>query len=295
MIFGSRAMLPADERDEFLKAGYALAAIDCRLAPETKLPEILKDVDDAYRWVHEKGPGLFGADPQHIAMTGQSAGAYLPLIAGVRGRARPQAIVSFHEYGNISGDWYSRPNVFYLRQPRVTKEAAVKVLSKRVISESPIQPREEFYVYCRQYGLWPSEVAGINSHTKARRLRALNPEDLVTRSYPSTLLLQGDQDTDVPFEMSLRMEEALTRQGVEHRLYRMVGFDHLFDVFPQGLPPKGSPIGLQDPKGCASVSCCDVVPCKVYETDLETDCWAVIRKVRRPREIARREGTEDKR
>jgi hypothetical protein len=44
------------------------------------------------------------------------------------------------------------------------------------------------------------------------------------------------------------MENVLTRQGVEHRLYRMVGFDHMFDVFPDGLPPKGNPIGLQNPK-----------------------------------------------
>ena len=122
------------------------------------------------------------------------------------------------------------------------------MLSKRVISESPIRPREDFYVYCRQYGLWPSEVAGINPQTKPQALQAFNPEDLITHSYPPTLLLQGDQDTDVPFQMSLRMENVLTRQRVEHRLYRMVGFDHLFDVFPDGLPPKGNPIGLQNPK-----------------------------------------------
>jgi dipeptidyl aminopeptidase/acylaminoacyl peptidase len=130
----------------------------------------------------------------------------------------------------------------------VTKEVALGVLSKRVISESPIRPREDFYVYCRQYGLLPSEVAGINSQTEPQKLQAFNPEDLVTHAYPPTLLLHGDQDTDVPFQMSLRMENALTRQGVEHRLYRMLGFDHLFDVFPDGLPPKGNPIGLQNPK-----------------------------------------------
>jgi dipeptidyl aminopeptidase/acylaminoacyl peptidase len=60
--------------------------------------------------------------------------------------------------------------------------------------------------------------------------------------------LQGDQDTDVPFQMSVRMDKVLTRQGVEHRLYRMEGFDHLFDVFPDGLPPNGKPIGLRNPK-----------------------------------------------
>jgi acetyl esterase/lipase len=248
LIFGSRQMLPPDERDEFLNAGYVLVAIDYRLAPETKLTEILKDVDDAYSWVQDKGTALFHADPQHVAVIGQSAGAYLALMAGIRGRPTPKAIVSFYGYGNISGDWYSRPSMSFLRRPRVTRDVALGVLSKRVISESPIRPREDFYVYCRQQGLWPSEVAGINPRTESQKLQAFNPEDLVTHAYPPTLLLQGDQDTDVPFQMSLRMDKVLTRQGVAHRLYRMVGFDHLFDVFPDGLPPKGNPTGLRNPK-----------------------------------------------
>jgi acetyl esterase/lipase len=248
LIFGSRGMLPPDERNEFLKAGYVLVAIDYRLAPETKLTEILKDVDDAYKWVCDKGPTLFHADPQHVAVIGQSAGAYLALMAGIRCRPTPQAIVSFYGYGNISGDWYSRPSMYFLRRPRVTKEVALAGLSKRALSESPIRPREDFYVYCRQNGLWPTEVAGIHPRVEPQKLRAFNPEDLVTHAYPPTLLLQGDQDTDVPFEMSLRMDNVLARQGVQHRLYRMVGFDHLFDVFPDGLPPKGNSIGLQNPK-----------------------------------------------
>src|SRR6516162_1669907 len=41
LIFGSRTMLPADERDEFLRSGYIVVSIDYRLAPETKLPAIL--------------------------------------------------------------------------------------------------------------------------------------------------------------------------------------------------------------------------------------------------------------
>ena len=125
LIFGNRGMLPPDERDEFLKAGYVLVAIDYRLAPETKLTEILKDVDDAYKWVQDKGPALFHVDPQHVAVIGQSAGAYLALMAGIRGRPSPKAIVSFYGYGNISGDWYSRPSLYYLRRPRVTKEVAL--------------------------------------------------------------------------------------------------------------------------------------------------------------------------
>jgi hypothetical protein len=84
LIFGNREALPADEREQLLQAGYVVVAIDYRLGPETKLPEILTDVEDAYRWIQEKGHTLFSADPQRVAIVGQSAGAYLALMAGVR-------------------------------------------------------------------------------------------------------------------------------------------------------------------------------------------------------------------
>ncbi len=97
LIFGSRGMLPADEREQFLLAGYVVVAIDYRLGPETKLAEILRDVEDAYRWVQEKGSGLFSADPKRVAVVGQSAGAYLALMAGIL--VHPSPTQSFHFMG----------------------------------------------------------------------------------------------------------------------------------------------------------------------------------------------------
>ena len=41
---------------ELLDAGCAIVSIDYRLAPETKLPEILGDVVDAHAWVRGKAP-----------------------------------------------------------------------------------------------------------------------------------------------------------------------------------------------------------------------------------------------
>lgn len=248
LIFGSRSMLPADELARFLKAGFVVVSIDYRLAPETRLPDILKDVDDAVDWVRAKGPSLFRADPGRVALVGQSAGAYLAIMEGIRARPRVQAIVSFYGYGNISGKWYSSPDAFFLRQRRVAREEALKVVGSTVLSESPPDPRSVFYVYCRQTGLWPEEVVGIDPHTNSMKYAPYNPEKLVTPSYPPTFLLHGDRDTDVPFEMSERMAASLKRQGVPYHFYRMKGFNHLFDVFPDGPPPRGHAIGLGNPE-----------------------------------------------
>ena len=52
------------------------------MAPETKLPLIIEDIQDAYKWVIEMGPKLFHTDPEKIAIIGHSAGGYLTLVAG---------------------------------------------------------------------------------------------------------------------------------------------------------------------------------------------------------------------
>ena len=252
LIFGSRTMLPEDERDEFLRSGYIVVSIDYRLAPETKLPSILEDVEDAYRWVREKGPGLFQCDPERLAVVGASAGAYLALMAGARFHPSPKVIVSFYGYGDIAGPWYSQPSPYYLSQPRVAKEAALQVISRNEISEAPIEPRVNFYIYCRQNGLWPKQVAGFDPLKQSENLIAYSPDHLVKPGYPPTMLLHGDRDTDVPFQLSERMAAALEQQNIEHRLYRMRGFDHLFDVSPNGLPPAGKAIGLQNPQVAAA-------------------------------------------
>ena len=209
LIMGSREMLPADERERFRDTGFVVVAIDYRLAPETKLPEILKDVEDAHRWVREEGPRLFQVDPNRIAAVGASAGGYLALMAGARVRPALQAVVSFYGYGDIAGEWYSHPSPFYRKQQLVTRADAYKAVGTRVISESPATTRNDFYVYCRQNGLWPREVVGFKPTTSSETLATYSVERLVTPAYPATLLLHGNKDVDVPFEMSERMAACL--------------------------------------------------------------------------------------
>ena len=247
LIMGSREMLPADERERFRDTGFVVVAIDYRLAPETKLPEILKDVEDAHRWVREEGPRLFQVDPNRIAAVGASAGGYLALMAGARVRPALQAVVSFYGYGDIAGEWYSHPSPFYRKQQLVTRADAYKAVGTRVISESPPTTRNDFYVYCRQNGLWPREVVAFKPTTSSETLATYSVERLVTPAYPATLLLHGNKDVDVPFEMSERMAAVFKRQGVVHRLYRLEGFNLAFDVFSE-YPPQGLPAGLDRPK-----------------------------------------------
>lgn len=42
-----------------LDEGYALVSIDYRLAPETKLPALIEDIEDAFRWLRQEGRPRF--------------------------------------------------------------------------------------------------------------------------------------------------------------------------------------------------------------------------------------------
>jgi acetyl esterase/lipase len=252
LIFGDRGRVRPDQLQRYLQAGYVVVSIDYRLAPETKLPDILEDLRDAYSWVREKGPELFSINSDRIALVGNSAGGYLTLMAGFSVTPRPKALVSFYGYGDISGAWTIRPDPHYLTLERVTKEDAYKVVGGKVLSESPLFPRVMFYNYTRQNGLWAREVAALDPDKEPEKLEPYSPIRHVTNAYPPTLLLHGDKDTDVPFEESARMAAALKEVGVPHQLIRMHNYDHLFDVFPTGWTPDAEPLGLKDPKVAAA-------------------------------------------
>ena len=252
LIFGNRGSVRPDQLQRYLQAGFALISIDYRLAPETKLPDILEDLRDAYHWVWEKGPRLFWIDPDRIALVGNSAGGYLALMAGFSVTPRPKALVSFYGYGDITGAWTVRPDSNYLKLEPVPRAEAYRAVGRKVLSESPLFPRVTYYNYVRQHGLWSREVAALDPGKDLERLRELSPARHVTKESPPTLLLHGDKDTDVPFEESVRMAAALEKLGVPHRLVRMHDYDHLFDVFPTGFTSDAEPIGLKDPKVAAA-------------------------------------------
>lgn len=229
LIMGGRYPIQMDLFEPLLDRGFAVVSIDYRLAPETKLPEIIKDIQDACRWVRENGPALFGADPERIGVQGGSAGGYLTLMAGFCVSPRPKALVSYYGYGDLIGDWYSRPDPFYCSQPPVSKDAAYSAVGKDVPCGNPQgKRRNEFYLYCRQHGLWPKEVTGFDPVVQADLFKPYCPLQNVTRDYPPTLLAHGDKDTDVPYEQSVLMDAALTHAGVEHEFITLHNAGHGF-------------------------------------------------------------------
>ncbi len=212
-----------------LEEGYVVVSIDYRLAPETKLPSIVEDLEDAFAWVHDRGAELFNADTSRIAVMGGSAGGYLALTAGFRAEPRPTVVVSFWGYGDLVGDWLSRPSDHPRHNQReISAEEAYAQVDGPPISEPPDREGDGwiFFNYTRQNGLWPLEVSGWDPHTEVERFYPFMPVKNVTSDYPPTMLIHGTDDTDVPFEQSQMMASEFEEHGVAYELVTVPGAEH---------------------------------------------------------------------
>jgi acetyl esterase/lipase len=234
LIVGSREWLASEQMATYLDAGYVVIAVDYRLAPETKLDEIVGDVEDAYAWVRTEGPELFQIDPDRVAVVGHSAGGYLALTAGHRLEPRPRALVSFYGYGDVTGTWIAEPDPTYLDRPVVSRDEAFAAIGDSVISDTEVErstdSRYPLYIHCRQQGSWPVVVSGHDPETDQQWFREYEPMLNVTPRYPPTMLIHGEADDDVPYERSVLVANELERHGVEHEFLTDPAWGHMFDA-----------------------------------------------------------------
>jgi len=232
LIFGSRREITAMHLEGLLESGYAVVSVDYRLAPETKLPDLFTDIETAYNWIRSVGLNLWGVDTERIGIVGQSAGGYLSLLAGQRLRPRPSAVIALYGYGDVSGSWYSEPDPHYCSEPHVHGGEARRLVGSSTVKDAPGISRIPFYIYCRQRGRWPLEVAGPELASDADALAAWCPVFNVDGRTSPTLLIHGDNDTDVPYGESVRMARALARAGRTQEFITIPRGSHGFDQNP---------------------------------------------------------------
>lgn len=227
LIMGNRQGFDRRLAAELIQRGFCIVSIDYRLAPETKLPAIIEDIQAAWKWLRSDGAEHFGVDPDRIATAGGSAGGYLTLMTGFCLDSRPRALVSYYGYGELTTPWYANPDAFYRKQPLVSEQEALSSVGQSPVTENPPgKNRGRFYLYCRQNGLWPLNVAGHDPKSENKWFDPYCPLRNVTAKYPPTRLIHGTADTDVPYEESKMMDEKLTQLGVEHELITLKDVGH---------------------------------------------------------------------
>jgi acetyl esterase/lipase len=153
----------------------------------------------------------------------------LTFTSGFRAKPRPIALVSLWGYGDLVGPWYSEPSPHPAHQQiKMSKEEAWQQVSGPPVSDARDRKGNGggFYQYCRQTGAWPKAVSGWDPKSQPEKFYPYMAVKNVTADYPTTLMIHGELDTDVPFEQSAMMDEQLEKHKVPHRLIRIAHGEH---------------------------------------------------------------------
>jgi len=84
------------------RLGYTCLACEYRLAPKSKWPAQIDDVNTALRYFHAQAADL-GVDTAKIAVSGNSAGGHLALMAAIAKDAPIAAVIAFYPPTDLLG------------------------------------------------------------------------------------------------------------------------------------------------------------------------------------------------
>jgi acetyl esterase/lipase len=178
------------------RQGYVCVASEYRLSGEAQWPAQIHDVKAALCWMRANSERL-GIDPNRIAISGNSAGGHLVLIAG----GTPN-VAEFEGEGGNPGVDTSVAAVMSFYPP--TDFGAPEKLSQAV-------------------------AALMGSNKSAEAVHNASPVNWATSDFPPTVFFHGNKDELVPVNDSLKMYRALVEAGVSAELHVYADQPHAFD------------------------------------------------------------------
>lgn len=195
---GDRAQLP-DLNHRLAARGYAVAAIDYRLAPRWQWPAQKEDTLAAITWLKQNA-GRLGFDPTRFVLLGRSAGAQIAEVAGYTAHDPAiRGVISFYGPSDM---------VFGYRNADENDAIHSPSLMRAYLGGTPEQQPARY--------------------DDASALR------FVTRDSPPTLLLHGYLDTLAWHRHDERLAARLTAAGAPNYYLRLPWATHAFDFNPDG-------------------------------------------------------------
>ena len=174
--------------DPLGRAGFAWFEINYRLAPKYHFPACIEDVEAAIRWVKAHA-AEYHVDPDRIAIAGESAGGHLVDLAAARADKSTQvaAVVSF--YG-------------------------VYDMVAQVNNESPDGNAKKLF-----------GITQLDDKTTPI-VRAASAAAYLKPGLPPFLLVHGDSDAKVSYQMDVEFRAKLLALGVPCDLITIKGGGH---------------------------------------------------------------------
>jgi carboxypeptidase Q len=175
--------------DPLSDADFAWFTINYRLAPQSKYPAAVEDVEAAIRYVKEHA-AEYNVDPKRLALIGESAGGHLVSMVGARNKpeSRVNAVVSF--YGPHD-------------------------LERRAVESHQISETVGGFLGVTE--LNPKSIAILHE---------ASPVTHVGPGMPPFLLIHGTKDEKVPYDQSPEMCEKMKAAGDSCEVFTVEGAGH---------------------------------------------------------------------
>jgi len=178
----------------YVALGYSVVNVEYRLANVSLAPAAIEDCRCALRWVvaHAKD---YNFDVGRIVVAGASAGGHLALTTGMI-----PASAGFDR------------SCYTVDEPHVA--AIVDFFGITDITDLLDGPNKKPFPES-----WPYTVQWLgNQPNRAEIAKAASPLTYVRAGVPPTISIHGDADPLVPYTHSVRLQEALQKAGVAHKL-----------------------------------------------------------------------------
>ncbi len=191
----------------YLNRGYTVFAVCHGCQPKFIIPEITKDINRAVRFVRHNA-AQWGVDPDHLGITGGSAGGHLSLTMGTQGG----------------------PGDPTAKDPIDRESSAVQAVAC-------FFPPTDFL----NYGTPGEDAVGVGilanykgafgsaadtAEGRQKLGREVSPIYYITASMPPTLIIHGDADKLVPLQQSESFVQRANEMGVTAKLVVKPGGAH---------------------------------------------------------------------
>ena len=191
--------------DTLASAGYAVASVNYRLAPQFKFPDQIEDVKCAIRYLRANAH-RYGISESQIFAFGTSVGGQLVALAALTGS---HSAFDVGPYATEPSNLMAVADMF--GPANLTKSAS---------------------------GYFPSDIQQVFGRNDHRDLLLASPTHYVAPNSPPILLVQGMNDTTVLKSQSIELYKDLQAAGDQTQLVSVQNMGHMFaQVGSQPLDP----------------------------------------------------------
>ncbi len=189
------------------KSGMLVVAIDTTLSPEAPYPASVQDANYGVRWLKSKAREWNG-DPTNLGVLGSSSGGHVAELVGMRPRDPRYNAIPLPKAPGIDA------TVAYIATRSPISDCYARFQHMEKTNRPEMVKKSKLY-----FNPWESIFEG-------------NPQQILDRgekvTLPPLLIMQGELDSNVPWQLQEKFAKAYRAAGGECELEIFPGCEHMW-------------------------------------------------------------------